>query len=58
MGVLSWYCTYSGLLHYNLIVQIFWYLAETLELGITFRSDAIDELVRYTNSDLAGVKAE
>ena len=56
VGILSRYCANPGPIHCNLVVQIFWYLAGTLKLGITFRSDATDELVRYTDSDWAGLK--
>ena len=54
--VLSQYCANLGLIQYNLIIQIFQYLAGTLDLGITFRADLTDELVKYTNSDWAGLK--
>lgn len=37
---------------------MFWYLAETLELDITFASNAIDKQVGYINSDLTGLKDE
>ncbi len=37
-------------------MQIFRYLAGTLELGITFKSNVTDELVGYTDSDWAGLK--
>lgn len=56
VGVLSWYCTNPGPIHCNLVTQIFRYFAKTLDLGITFRSDATDELVGYTDSDWAGLK--
>ena len=56
MGVLSRYCENLGPMHCNLVVQIFWYLAWTLELKITFKLDSEDELVGYTDSDWAGFK--
>ena len=56
VGVFSRYCANPGPIHCNLVVQIFWYLAGTLELGITFRSDIADELIGYTDSDWAGLK--
>ncbi len=58
VGVLSRYCANPGLIHCNLVTQIFRYLAGTLKLGITFRSDATDELVGHTDSDWAGLKEE
>ncbi len=56
VGVLSRYCANPSPIHCNLVTQIFRYLAGTLELGITFRSDATDELVGYTDSNWAGLK--
>ncbi len=56
MRVLSRYCTNPGSIHCNLVIQIFRYLAGTLELGITFKSNVTDELVGYTDSDWAGLK--
>ena len=54
--VLSRYCTNPSSIHCNLVIQIFRYLAGTLELGITFRCDSADELVGYSDSDWAGLK--
>lgn len=45
MEVLSWYCPNLGSIHCHLEVQVFQYLEETLNLGITFRSDTINNLV-------------
>ena len=56
VGVLSRYCANPGPIHCNLVMQIFRYLAGTLELGITFKSNVTDELVGYTDSDWAGLK--
>ncbi len=56
VGVLSRYSTNPGPIHCNLVTQIFRYLAGTLKLGITFRSDTTDGLIRYTDSDWAGLK--
>ena len=56
MGVFSWYCASSRSQHCNLLIQIFRYLAGTLELGITFKSNSTDELVGYTDSDWAWLK--
>ena len=56
VGVLSRYCANPGPIHCNLVIQIFRYLAGTLDFGITFRSDSTDELVGYTDSDWAGLK--
>ena len=56
MRVLSRYCTIPGSTNCNLLIQIFQYLAGTLELGITFKSDSTDELVGYTDSDWVGLK--
>ena len=56
VGVLSRYCANPGPIHCNLVIQIFRYLAGTLELGITFKSNVTDELVGYTDSDWAGLK--
>ncbi len=56
VGVLSQYCANPGPIHCNLVLQIFRYLAGTLELGITFKSNVTDELVGYTDSDWAGLK--
>ena len=53
VGVLSRYCSNPGPTHCNLVIQIFRYLSETLNLGITFTSDSEDELVGYTDSDYA-----
>ena len=38
------------------MIRIFWYLAGTLELGITFLSAEADELVGYIDSDWARLK--
>ena len=56
MGVISRYCANPGPINCNLIIQIFRYLAGTLELSITFKSNVIDELVEYTESDWAWLK--
>ncbi len=56
VGVLSRYFTNLSTTYYNLLIQIFRYLAGTLEVGITFKSDSTDELVGYTDSDWAGLK--
>ena len=56
MRVLSRYCANPGPVYCNLVTQIFRYLARTLELGITFRFNAMDELVGYPDSDWAGLK--
>ena len=56
MRVLSRYCANPGPIYCKLVIQIFRYLAGTLELGITFKSNVTDELVRYTDSDWAGLK--
>ena len=56
VGVLSRYYANPCPINCNLVTQIFRYLAGTLELGITFKSDETDELVRYTDSDWAGLK--
>ncbi len=53
VGVLSQYCANSGSKCCNLLIKIFQYLPGTLELGITFKSDSMDELVGYTDSDWA-----
>lgn len=56
VGVLSRYCANPGPIHCNLVIQIFRYLAGTLDLEITFRSDSTNELVGYTDSDWARLK--
>ncbi len=56
VGVLSRYFANQGFINCNLVIQIFRYLAGTLDLGIRFESDITDELVGYTDSDWAGVK--
>ncbi len=56
VGVLSRYYANPGSTNCNLLIQIFRYLAGTLELGITFKSDSTDGLVGYTDSDWAGLK--
>ncbi len=56
VGVPNQYFANPGLIYCNLVTPISRYLAGTLELGITFRSDATDELVAYTDSDWAGLK--
>lgn len=56
VGVLSRYCANPGPIHCNLVIHIFRYLAGTLGLGITFRSESADELVGYTDSDWACLK--
>ena len=45
VGVLSRYCRNPSSIQYNLITQIFQYLAGTLELGIKFKYDATDILI-------------
>ena len=55
-GVFSRYYVNLSPINCNLVTQIFRYSAGALELGITFRSDATDELVGYTDSDWAGLK--
>ncbi len=54
--VLSRYCANPSPIYCNLVIEIFWYLTETLELEITFKSNVTDELVGYTDSDWAGFK--
>ncbi len=54
--VFSRYCANPDPIYCNLVMQIFRYLAETLVLGITFKSNVTDELVGYTDSDWAGLK--
>ncbi len=49
LGVLSRYCANPGSINCNLVIQIFRYLAGTLELGITFKSNVTDKLVGYTD---------
>ncbi len=44
MGVFSYYGTNSGSIYCNLVIQIFQYLAWTLDLRITFESDITDKL--------------
>ncbi len=56
MVIPSQYCAYPSLVHCNLVVSIFQNLAGILELGIKFKSDKENELVRYTNSDMARLK--
>ncbi len=56
MRVLSRYFANPGTTYCNLLIQIFRYLARTLEVGIKFKSDSTDELVRYTDSDWVGLK--
>ncbi len=58
MGVLSRYCANLDLINCNLVDQIFWYLAGTLQLGITFNSNSEDEIVGYTDSYLDELKDE
>ena len=54
MRVFSWYFANSGHINRNLVIQIIWYLAGTLDLGIKFKSNTIDELIKYTDSDWVG----
>lgn len=58
VGIFSRYCANSGPSHYNLVIQIFCYLAGTLDLDIIFRSNSTDELVSYIDSDWAELKDE
>lgn len=46
-------CYYSNLesIYYNLVIQIFLYLFETLDLGITFIANSEDDLIRCINSN-------
>ena len=56
VGVFGWYYTNLGPIHCNLVTQIFWYLARTLELDIKFKFDATNMLVGYTDLDWARPK--
>ncbi len=56
VGVLIRYFANPDPINCNFVTQIFRYLAGSLELGITFRSDVTDELVRYTDSDWVYLK--
>ena len=56
LGVLSRYCANLEPIHCNLVIQIFWYLAGTLEVRITFKSNVTDELIGHTNLDWAELK--
>lgn len=56
MRVLSQYCANPSHICCNLVIQIFRYLTEILELGITFKSDEADELIGYMDSDCAGLQ--
>ncbi len=56
VGVLTRYYANPGPINCNLVMRIFWYLAGTLELEITFKSNVTDELVKYTDSDWTWLK--
>lgn len=56
VGVLSQYCANIGLIYCNLVIQIFQYLAGIFELGISFRYEKTDKLVRYLDLDWARLK--
>ncbi len=56
MGIFNQYCANRCSIHCNLIIQIFRYLTETLELEIIFKSNITDELVGYKGSDWAELK--
>lgn len=56
VGVFSHHYANPGPIHYNSVILIFWYLARTLELGIPFESNSINNLVGYTTSDWARLK--
>ena len=51
INVLSQDYVNLGLIHCNLVTQIFWYLAGMLDFGITFESNFFDKLVEYNNLD-------
>lgn len=58
VGVFSKYFENPGPIYFNLVFQHFGYLAGTLILDITFRSQITDELIGYINSDQARLKNE
>ncbi len=56
VGILSRYYLNLGLINCNLVIQISWYLAKTLDLEITFESDTTDKLIENTDLDWAEPK--
>ncbi len=56
VGVLNRYCANPGPINCNLVIQIFQFLAGTLELKITLKSNVTDELVGYRDSGRAMFK--
>lgn len=48
--VFAWYCANLGPIYSNLVIELFRYFAKIIDLGITFRSDITNQLVRYTDS--------
>ena len=55
VGVFSRYCANPGPIHCNFVTQIFRYLAGTLELDITFKSDATDSIDPANGVELVAV---
>lgn len=54
--VFSWYCKNPDPINCKLVIQIFPYLAGTLDLETKFESDTTDKLIRYIDSDSVGLK--
>ena len=54
VGVISRYCGNPGPAHIKLVIQVFRYLAGSLDVGITYSADSPDHLIGYTDSDWAG----
>ncbi len=53
VGVQSCYCSNSGSIPRNLVIQIFRYLSGNLDLRITFTTHSENDLVSYADSDYA-----
>ena len=55
IGVLSRYCNNLGHTHVHQVKDIFRYMEGLLTIDVTFKPDSPYKLIRYTNSDWAGM---
>ena len=53
MFLLSYYMSNSEKKHILLLVNIFYYISETLNLEFIFSDNSSDELIKYSNTDFA-----
>lgn len=53
--ILIWYYNHPRSMHCSLVVQIFRYFSNFLDLKITFKANSSDKLIGYSNFDYIGL---